>query len=256
MGSSTTDGVIIDSQGNIIESTVLPTGASVVETIRSCHEQLHRGVSGQVPMVATGYGRRRVSGAIRAITEITAHALGVVHCLPGVSTVIDMGGQDTKVILVDSRGKVQNFAMNDKCAAGTGRFIEVMARILETDIQKMAEMAVGASRRASITSTCTVFIESEIVSLISQSTPVDEIAAGVFLSIARRVSSMVRGLRGEAPFVITGGVAKNPGIIHALEQVLPGQLLVHPHPQLNGAIGAALFARRMNLQEKKPSPGE
>lgn len=245
VGSLSTDGVITDENGTIKGSIILPTGASILKTIAQCREELARkcGISPEeiVKTASTGYGRRKVEYAGEIITEITAHALGAHYCSPVTKTVIDIGGQDTKVIKLDSRGRVNDFAMNDKCAAGTGRFIEVMARLLETDLDGLSTLASNASEAAEITSTCTVFIESEIISLISENAGLECIAAGVFKSIAGRIRAMVSGLGGEPPFTLTGGVAKNKGMVAALKKILPGEVFVPEDPQIAGALGAAVY---------------
>lgn len=245
VGSLSTDGVIVDENGIMSGSIILPTGASILKTIALCREQLSDicGVPQEliVKTASTGYGRRKVDYAGEIITEITAHALGAHHWAPETRTVIDIGGQDTKVIKLDYRGRVADFAMNDKCAAGTGRFIEVMARLLETDLDGLAEMACNAEDAADITSTCTVFIESEIISLISENSKLETIAAGVFQSIAGRIKAMVSGVGGVPPFTLTGGVAKNRGMVAALKKILPGSVYVPEEPQIAGAYGAAIY---------------
>ena len=250
-GSISTDGVLLDEFGDIKRWAVLPTGASIADSSELCYEELLKGLPLQpkdihddVYVVSTGYGHRRVKHSSLPITEITAHALGAGFLFPNASTIVDMGGQDTKVILLDSKGNVSDFLMNDKCAAGTGRFLEVMAGILQTDIEGMAESAVSSSGFASITSTCTVFIESEIISLISQGKSIGEITAGVFESITSRIISMIKSLDGKPPYVLTGGVAKNKAMVHFLKGALSGEILLPPEPQITGALGAAVFGLR------------
>jgi (R)-2-hydroxyacyl-CoA dehydratese activating ATPase len=248
VGSLSTDAVIIDSEEKIINSIVLPTGASIATTIEKCKEEL-TGETGELPekyrrIVSTGYGRKRVSFATEAITEITAHALGALHCFGNTRSVIDIGGQDTKVIRLTRDGKVNNFLMNDKCAAGTGRFLEVMARILEMDLEEMAASALETSTRVKINSTCTVFIESEVISLIADGYKPSVIAASVFKSIAERILSQVKEIDAKPPFTLTGGVAKNRAMTEALKNTLPGRVIIPEAPQLIGALGAALYACR------------
>ncbi|MCD4786536.1 MAG: acyl-CoA dehydratase activase [Candidatus Eremiobacteraeota bacterium] len=246
VGSLSTDGVLIDGDKNIIKSIILPTGASIKKTISRCRDELlltdDGGKIEPVAVVATGYGRKRVEFADHILTEITAHALGARHLFPETRTVIDIGGQDTKVIYLDEKGRVADFAMNDKCAAGTGRFIEVMARILELDLEEMADIAINAGESVEITSTCTVFIESEIISLIADTHKIDSIASGVFRSIAGRIISMVSNVSGKSPFTFTGGVAKNRGMVDAIRKTLQGDIFVPDDPQVTGALGAAIFA--------------
>jgi (R)-2-hydroxyacyl-CoA dehydratese activating ATPase len=248
VGSLSTDAVMIDDSENIVKSIVLPTGASITKTIQKCREEL-TGETGELPenykaVVSTGYGRKRVCFASESITEITAHALGALHCFANTRSVIDIGGQDTKVIRLTREGKVNNFLMNDKCAAGTGRFIEVMARILEMDLEEMAEAALESTSRIKINSTCTVFIESEIISLIAEGYKPSVIASSVFRSIAERILSQVKEIGAKPPFTLTGGVAKNKAMTEALKNTLPGRVVVPEDPQIIGALGAALYAHR------------
>lgn len=248
VGSLSTDGVLINESGEITRSLVIPTGASIIKTISRCREELLN-FDDNIPIrvaasISTGYGRKRVDFADSPVTEITAHALGAMHLFPETRTVIDIGGQDTKVIRINDNGTVSDFVMNDKCAAGTGRFLEVMARILETDLDEMAEKAVESADCAEITSTCTVFIESEIISLISESKDTGSIAAGVFKTISDRIMGMAGGLGCTPPFTLTGGVAKNKAMVHFLRKVLPGEVFIPKDPQIVGALGAAIFGLR------------
>jgi predicted CoA-substrate-specific enzyme activase len=195
------------------------------------------------PVVATGYGRVAVEFADNQVTEISCYARGIHHLYPEVQTVIDIGGQDSKVVAVGPGGKPLDFAMNDKCAAGTGRFLEVIARALELDLEEMGPSALRARRAADISSTCTVFAESEVVTLVAEGVPREEIVAGICRSIARRVGGMARRVGVEPPVAFAGGVAKNVGVVRALEEVLGETLIVPEEPQIVGALGAALLAR-------------
>ena len=194
-------------------------------------------------LVATGYGRVQVPGADRTVTEITCHARGAHYLCPTVQTVIDIGGQDSKGIAVGAGGKVLDFVMNDKCAAGTGRFLEVMARALEVDLADFGSLALSAPRRAKISSTCTVFAESEVVTHLAAGTPRPEIIAGIHESIAARVATMVGRISVQDVVVLTGGVARNAGVARMLEEKLRHTISVPEQAQLAGAIGAALIAR-------------
>ena len=194
-------------------------------------------------LVATGYGRVQVPGAQRTVTEITCHARGAHHLCPDVHTVIDIGGQDSKAIAVNAGGKVNDFVMNDKCAAGSGRFLEVMARALEVSVADFGTLALSASRRAQISSTCTVFAESEVVTHLAAGVPRDEIAAGIHEAIAARVATMARRIAVQDVVVLTGGVARNAGVVRMLEEKLGHRILVPEQAQLAGAIGAALIAQ-------------
>lgn len=193
-------------------------------------------------VVATGYGRNSVDFADRAVTEITCHAAGAHFQDPAVRSVIDIGGQDSKAIAMDSEGKVNDFAMNDKCAAGTGRFLEVMARALEVDLDAFGEMSLKADTPAAISSLCTVFAESEVISLIARGEKRENIIAGIHESIGSRVLAMAKRVGVTEPVMMTGGVAKNIGVVKALESRAGVSIVVSPHAQINGAIGAALLA--------------
>ncbi len=201
-------------------------------------------------IMSTGYGRRVFSEADKTVTEITAHAQGATSMCPGTRTVIDIGGQDSKVISLNEAGDVANFMMNDKCAAGTGRFIEVMARVLHVRVDNMGEMALRSTSPAKINSMCTVFSESEVISLLTNGRSREDVAAGLCESIGRRVSSMVRYVGIKEQLAFTGGVAKNVGMVAALEKELKCKLNIPQEPQLAGALGAAILA------EKALSQGE
>jgi predicted CoA-substrate-specific enzyme activase len=196
-------------------------------------------------IVSTGYGRNSVAIADKAVTEITCHAMGAHHLNPAVRSVIDIGGQDSKAIAVDESGSVKDFAMNDKCAAGTGRFLEVMAKALEVDIDSLGQFSIKADQPSKISSLCTVFAESEVISLISKGEKRENIIAGIHDSIAARVVSMANRTGLKAPIMMTGGVAKNIGVVQALEKKLGQPIEVSPQSQVTGAIGAALLAQRV-----------
>ncbi|MFP4194306.1 MAG: acyl-CoA dehydratase activase [Desulfosalsimonas sp.] len=196
-------------------------------------------------VISTGYGRNSVDFAHKSVTEITCHGAGAHFIDPEVRFVIDVGGQDSKVIKLSDDGKVVDFAMNDKCAAGTGRFLEVMARALEADLDEFGEISARADAPAAISSICTVFAESEVISLISKGESRENMIAGIHESVASRISSMARRVGVTEPAMMTGGVAKNPGVVRALENKLGVAIRVSPHAQLTGAIGAALLAARM-----------
>lgn len=192
--------------------------------------------------VSTGYGRNSVKNADKAITEITCHAAGAFFNNPHIRSIIDIGGQDSKSICIDDTGKVKDFAMNDKCAAGTGRFLEVMARALEVDLDSFGEMSLHAENPSKISSLCTVFAESEVISLISKGEMRENIIAGIHESIAARVAAMANRIGIREPVMMTGGVAKNKGVVKALEDKLSMKIEISANAQENGAIGAALLA--------------
>lgn len=194
-------------------------------------------------LAATGYGRIQVPHADRVVTEITCHARGAHWLCPDVGTVIDIGGQDSKGIAVGPNGRVLDFVMNDKCAAGTGRFLEVMAHALEVDLDDFGELSQQTERRAKISSTCTVFAESEVVTHIASGVPREEIIAGIHESIAARVVSMVRRIPLRDVVVLTGGVVQNVGMVLELQEKLGRQVTVPELAQLAGAIGAALVVQ-------------
>lgn len=194
-------------------------------------------------IVTTGYGRDLVPERDRSVTEITCHARGVASCVPGARTVVDIGGQDSKVILLDESGLVMDFVMNDRCAAGTGRFLEVMARRLGLELQDFESQWKAGREALRISSTCTVFAESEIVSLLSQGVPVSSLVRGLCDAVATRVASMGRKVGFRKPVILTGGVSLNRGVKRSLENVLGTRVTVHPMSVFMGAYGAALLAQ-------------
>jgi len=190
---------------------------------------------------ATGYGRISVPFAGKSITEISCHAKGAKWAIPESKMVFDIGGQDSKAILVGEEGIVLDFVMNDKCAAGTGRFLEVISSVLEVPLSELGPVSLRADKPCSISSTCTVFAESEVVSLRAQKEKVENIIAGIHKSIAKRVCGMARRIGLKEPIIFTGGVAKNEGVRLAIEEELGMKLLIPDEPQFIGAIGAGLF---------------
>lgn len=192
--------------------------------------------------VATGYGRFSLENADKQVSEISCHAKGIYFLVPTARTIIDIGGQDAKAIRLDNKGGIKQFFMNDKCAAGTGRFIEVMARVLETTLDEMAGLDELATETAPISSTCTVFAESEVISQLSKGTSRNNIAKGVHMSVASRACGLAYRGGLEKDVVFTGGVARNAGVVRAVSSVLKTDVIVAPNPQTTGALGAALFA--------------
>ncbi len=195
-------------------------------------------------LVATGYGRHalELDLAHKVITEIKAHAIGARHLYPSCRTVIDVGGQDSKVMSLSENGKVMDFKMNDRCAAGTGRFLEIMAKTLGFSIEEFGEEALSAQESVKINSMCTVFAESEVISLISRRVPLLSIALGVHEAIADRISSLAHRVEVLSDVVFTGGVARNPCVHRLLEERLRQRILVPQHPEIVGALGAAIEA--------------
>jgi len=242
-GSATTKAVLVND-GRIAAQVVLPTAFDFLSAAEKAYKNVlaiagveEDNVKG---VYATGYGRNSIKFANKTISEITAHTKGVYHLYPDVNGIIDIGGQDSKVISVND-GKVTDFLMNDKCAAGTGKFLEYTARALEVPIEEFGLLALVSKTPASITSMCTVFAETEAISLRARGFTKEDIAAGLIESIARRVAVMARqvGLKQNVAFV--GGVAKNAGIKVALEKELGISLYVPPEPQVTGALGASLL---------------
>ena len=191
--------------------------------------------------VTTGYGRENISFGDSSVTEITCHAKGAHYLDPSARTVIDIGGQDSKAIRIDENGSVLSFVMNDKCAAGTGRFLDMMARTMELTLDEMGELGLHWKNDVVISNMCTVFAESEVVSLVAQDTPPADIIHGLNNSVAGKTVSLVKRLGGEKGYIMTGGVAKNKGIVEALEEKLGEKVFISENAQLCGAIGAALI---------------
>ena len=200
--------------------------------------------------VATGYARNAISCAQTVVTEITCHAVGVRSVVPDAAMVIDIGGQDSKLMRLAGNGTIQDFAMNDRCAAGTGRFLEVVASRLGTSLGELGAMAAASTSPAAISSMCVVFAETEIIGLLAQNTPPQDIAAGVQRSIASRIASLA-GRRVSRPVVFTGGVALVPGMREALAAALGAPVTTAPDPQMTGALGAALIASRADLGSRQ-----
>lgn len=247
IGSLSTDVVILSGDG-IIAYAIVPTLSSSESAGRSAYdaalESAGMSASDITAVVATGYGRTSIDFADKAITEITCHALGARRLFAEAKTVVDIGGQDSKVIRLSKDGRVEDFSMNDKCAAGTGRFLEVMARSLDTSLDLLGSLSALSSADVRISSTCTVFAESEVVALVAKGVSKEDIIRGLHRSVAERVYAMITRLRAEPPFVMTGGVAKNSGVVAALEERLGASLLLPEEPQIVGALGAAIIAGR------------
>lgn len=243
-GSASTDAVIMDTERNILARVVLPTAAGAESSSEAAlAEALSRaGLQREdlALIVTTGYGRGSIRASGRTVTEITCHARGAHFLDPGVRTVIDIGGQDSKVIRIDGDGKVQNFVMNDKCAAGTGRFLEMQADTLGLSMEEMSRAGLKWQKDLTITSMCTVFAGSEVVSLIADNTPAADIIHGLNKAIAGRTAALVSRAGGQAPFIMTGGVAKNRGVVKCLEESLGEEVSVPEDAQVCGAIGACL----------------
>lgn len=246
IGSLTVKVVLIDGEGRMLGSAVGRSGYRGKEIAKELVDRVlsEQGLTREqlAGTVATGYGRITFP-ADREVSEITCQARGIAHIFEDARTVIDIGGQDSKAIKVLPGGKVIDFAMNDKCAAGTGRFLEVMAGALEVDVKELGDLAAKARNRCTISSTCTVFAESEVISLISQGAPKADIVAGICDAIASRVAALAARVGPEPEVVLTGGVALNAGVVRALGEKLGMKISVPPEPEITAALGAALIAR-------------
>jgi (R)-2-hydroxyacyl-CoA dehydratese activating ATPase len=236
-GSTTCKALALDAGGRILARRVEPSHPLIAQQAARMLEDL-RSEAGPGPVGATGYGRKRIP-ADRILTEITCHARGAHHLTGEAGLLIDMGGQDTKAIRIGPDGAVLDFAMNDKCAAGTGRFLEVILGRLQVPLDEVADRARAASRLVPVSSTCTVFAESEVISLVASGEPVEGILRGLHAALASRVVSLARPDRTPRIF-LSGGVALNPAMVLALEEALGRPVQVLSEPQLVGALGAAL----------------
>lgn len=244
-GSHATKLVCIDKDKKIVGRYLAPTGTSVKESVQGVLGFLADGGIAReniARLVATGYGRNNVEGADEIVTEITCHAAGAYHLLGRSGTIIDIGGQDSKAIKMDETGRVVQFAMNDKCAAGTGRFLEVMADKLRLSLDEFAKMAKKSEEAVPVSSMCSVFAESEVISLIAGGKSREEIAKGIHQSIAERTASLARRINGKPPYYMAGGVSKNECLVGELERCLGSKIDVVEEPQFTGALGAALIA--------------
>ena len=245
-GSTTTNMVVINGKKEILASAIVRTGAKAQNGAKAALGEICGKLNLQpedlTAIMATGYGRGNIPFATGTKTEITCHARGAHFLNPEIRTIVDIGGQDSKVICLDETGAVTNFIMNDKCAAGTGRFLEMMARTLELELSDMSQKGLTWKKDLTISSMCTVFAESEVISLIADNHSENDIVHGLNKSIAAKTASMVSRAKGTAPFMMTGGVARNLGVVRELEARLGSGMFITENPDLCGALGAALFA--------------
>ncbi|MCF7911848.1 MAG: acyl-CoA dehydratase activase [Candidatus Cloacimonetes bacterium] len=248
-GSRTTKLVVIENN-LIIYSDVQSTGLSPVKTaedmLHKAKEALAVDPGEALPVVVTGYGRNLIRQDRKKVSEISCHARGVNYYFPQSKLIIDIGGQDSKGILAEENGRVADFVMNDRCAAGTGRFLEKVAHILEVEISDLGELANGSEKELEINNTCVVFAESEMIGMIAQSEKRADIALAVHRSVARRIANMIAGFPRQSRAVFTGGVALNLAMIKCLEQELGLHLDITENPFITGALGAALFAQEQD----------
>jgi len=257
IGSTMTKVVIIDEEGKILAYSVSNTGAEHRRLANKVMEEtlLDAGLTfEQISyIIATGYGRFNVPFADQQISELSCHARGISKLLPSVRTVIDIGGQDAKGLKL-SEGKLVDFVMNDKCAAGTGRFLEVIAAALGLKMEDLGKLSLKSTSRVMISNTCTIFARQEVVARLSEGVKLENIVAGLHYAIASRVATMVRKLRPEPDIVFTGGVAKNIGVVKAMEENMGQKIFVPEEPLLSGALGAAMLG--WELFSKAVAKGE
>lgn len=244
-GSTTAKAVIVDMQGRIVAWSVSHMGAvsdaAVHEAVGNVLAESGLKQEDMGRCVSTGYGRRMLDIADRNFTEITCHARGAVAMVPDARLVIDIGGQDSKTISVDSNGLVAQFAMNDRCAAGTGKFLEVLARAMEIELEEMGDIAMAAEEELKISSMCATFAETEVISLRAEGHSKENVLGAVHQSIATRTLGLVNRVGKKGPVVMTGGVARNKAAVHYIEKSLGMPVILPETPQIAGALGAALI---------------
>ena len=251
LGSTTAKAAVVDQGGALRGSSIIQMGAVSREAVsRAMAAALVDAGIEQRDIrytISTGYGRKLVPGADRSFTEITCHARGAAALHPGVRLVIDIGGQDSKAITVDADGLVERFAMNDRCASGTGRFFDVLARALEVDVTEVGQLALSGHEGLEVSSMCATFAETEVISMLAQGQDKADIAASVHQAVAGRTLGLVAQVGKGGATVMTGGVAKNPAARHYLSRALGYEVEVLDEPQITGALGAALLARDAHL---------
>ena len=245
-GSTSTNAVIMNQDREIKAFSVVRTGAKSGESAaRILTDVLNKAGLKREDLswiVSTGYGRVSIPFADETVTEISCHGKGAHYFNPRIRTILDIGGQDSKAIKLDEKGEVIDFVMNDKCAAGTGRFLEAIARTLGVGIDELGPIALQSTEKITITSMCTVFAESEVISLIANNAEKADIADGICRAIAAKAFCLLKRVGLEEEFMMTGGVAKNPGVVHAVEEKIQSKLYICPEPEIVGAAGAALYA--------------
>jgi len=256
VGSTQTKAVIIDEQRRIVSRALIDTGANVVQAAQHAYDEAlaqcgERDAEVEY-IIGTGYGRYRVTFGNTQVTEISCHGRGAVHMFPNTRTVVDMGGQDTKAIRVNAAGEIVDFCMNDKCAAGTGRFLGAAAAALDIPLDDLGETALNFHKPVRISTTCTVFAESEVLSWLGKGKKIEDILWGVHQSIASRSAGLMRRVGIEEEVTFTGGVTRNVAMIRALEERLDLTLNVSDESHYMGALGAALFALDHILSSRSP----
>jgi predicted CoA-substrate-specific enzyme activase len=256
VGSTQTKATIIDERKKIVGRALIDTGANVVRAAENAYLEALKNAKLEEReveyVIGTGYGRYRVTFGNAQITEISCHSRGAVHMFPNTRTVVDMGGQDTKAIRVNQAGEIIDFCMNDKCAAGTGRFLGAAAAALGIPLSELGSVALEAQKPVRISTTCTVFAESEVLSWLGKGKKIENILMGVHQSIAQRSVGLMRRVGIEQEVTFSGGVAKNVGMIYSLEEALDCKLNVSDESHYMGALGAALFALDHILTSRIP----
>ena len=254
IGSTASKCIMLADGKEIVSKSLISVGAGTSGPQRAIAEVLENVGKTKEDMayiLATGYGRLSLEGLADAqMSELSCHAKGASFLFPDVHTVIDIGGQDVKVLQIE-HGMMTNFVMNDKCAAGTGRFLDVMARVLEVDVEELGALSAKSTKYVGISSTCTVFAESEVISQLSQETDKCDIINGIHQSVANRVAGLAHRVGVRDLVVMTGGVAQNTGIVRALEEALKCKIHTSPLTQYNGALGAAAFAYEKYMKTQK-----
>lgn len=251
IGSRTGKIVLVDESKTMILSKIIKTVASAAKTYNTLIETIPEELKSRILSSAvTGYGRESTAAMTDfSATEITCHYLGVLHAHPEIKTIIDIGGQDSKVITIDNNSRIKDFAMNDRCAAGTGRFLEVMMERIGFSIEEFANLDISEVEPVKINSTCTVFAESEVISMVSRDVPQNVIASSLARMVAANTFFMARKTRPEAPLFMSGGVSRLKPVRFHLEKLFGSEIKTDENSQLMGALGAALFA--MKETEKK-----
>ncbi len=256
VGSTQTKAVVIDERRKIVARAITDTGANVIQAAETAYQEaLTRGGLSEREVeyvIGTGYGRYKVTFGNAQVTEISCHGRGAVHMFPGTRTVVDMGGQDTKAIKVGANGDIIDFCMNDKCAAGTGRFLGAAAAALEIPLGELGPTALRATKAVRISTTCTVFAESEVLGWLGKGKKVEEILWGVHQSIATRSAGLLRRVGVEPEVSFTGGVTRNSAMVKAIEEKLGVKVNVSEDSHYMGALGAALFALDHILAGRAP----
>jgi predicted CoA-substrate-specific enzyme activase len=262
VGSTTTKAAVMDEGLVVVGKALLPTGANVIRAAKTAFEQALQEAGLEEHdvdyVVGTGYGRYKVPFGHAQVTEISCHAKGALRVFPGSRTILDIGGQDTKAIRVSPSGEIIDFSMNDKCAAGTGRFLEACAGVMGLTLEEIGPVSLTSAAPLRITNVCTVFVEQEIMSHISRGRKAQDILRGVHSAIAARSLALMRRVGIEPEVTFTGGVSRNPGMVAALEERLGSKVNVSPLSQYLGCIGASMYAleRAQGAAPPRPLVGE